>query len=387
VDLSLSLSNSEKLQIPLAVLQYVQETGDSSIILEDVPYADGNQATLIEHIHAGIKRSLKDTGRHGLPLIHYGDWNDALDGLGGRGQGESVFLGEFLSFALRKSSALARLVGENDLSQSWLRKSEDLISIINNDCWDDDRFVRAFHDDGTVIGCWNNREGSIYLTPQVWAVIGDLAPRERLETCMHTVERELNTSFGIRCLAPPYTQYDPHVGLISCFPPGIKENGAIFSLAMAFCILAELMLKRAEQAWDILCKANPVLRARENPEYSMEPYVYSQFVAGPETNLNGQGFHHWLTSTCSWMQYVVINWMLGARADLDGLTIDPCIPSHWREYEINRPFRGSMVNINVKNPLGRNYGVKELRLDGKSVSGTTFVIPKKACLELEAVLG
>jgi cellobiose phosphorylase len=375
------------LWIPLAVLQYVKETGDLSIILEDVPYADGLHAPLIEHILAGLERSMKDTGNHGLPLIHYGDWNDALDGLGGKGRGESVFLGEFLAFALRNSSTLAELIGEHGLSQSWFQKSEDLIKIINKDCWDEDRFVRAFHDDGTIIGCRNNREGSLYLNPQVWAVIGNLALRERLEICMNTVESELSTPFGIRCLAPPYTQYDSHVGLISCFPPSIKENGAIFSHAMAFCILAELMLRRAEEAWDILCKANPVSRGREHPEYSMEPYIYSQFVAGPETNLNGQGFHHWLTSTCSWMQYIVTNWMLGARADLDGLAIDPCIPSNWREYKMKRPFRGSIVNINVKNPLRRNYGVKELRVNGKSVSGNTVFIPRKECVELEAVLG
>ncbi len=387
----LSLERSEKSDLPLwislAVLQYIRETGDNSIILEDVPYVDGPGASLFEHIRAGLERSMKDIGRHGLPLIHYGDWNDALDGLGGKGLGESVFLGQFLAFALKNSSILARLIGQSDLSQSWLKKSEELIKIINDCCWDGDRFVRAFHDDGTIIGCRENKEGRLYLNPQVWAVIADLAPRDRLEICMNTVKRELNTPFGIRCLAPPYSGYDPHVGLISCFPPGVKENGAVFSHAMAFCIVAELMLKRAKEAWDILCKANPVVRSKEYPEYSIEPYVYSQFVAGPETNLNGQGFHHWLTSTCSWMQYAVINWMLGARADLDGLIIDPCIPPHWDGYKFTRIFRGSTVNIKVENPNKRGYGLKELYVDGQSVSDNKIPIGKKEHLKIKVVLG
>lgn len=387
----LSLQRSEKSDLPLwislAVLQYIRETGDTSIILEDVPYVDGPGASLFEHIHAGLERSMEDTGSHGLPLIHYGDWNDALDGLGGKGRGESVFLGQFLAFALKNSSILARLIGQSDLSQSWLQKSEELIKIINDCCWNGDRFVRAFHDDGTIIGCRENKEGRLYLNPQVWAVIADLAPRDRLEICMNTVKRELNTPFGIRCLAPPYSGYDPHVGLISCFPPGVKENGAIFSHAMAFCIVAELMLKRAKEAWDILCKANPVLRSKEYPEYSIEPYVYSQFVAGPETNLSGQGFHHWLTSTCSWMQYAVINWMLGARADLDGLIIDPCIPPHWDGYKFTRIFRGNTVNIKVENPYKRGYGLKELYVDGQSVSGNKIPICKKEHVEIQVVLG
>ena len=131
------------------------------------------------------------------------------------------------------------------------------------------------------------------------------------------------------------------------FPPGIKENGAVFSHAMAFCLVAELILGRGDRAWEIMQKANPVLRATNQPAYGVEPYVYSQFVAGPETNLRGQGFHHWLTGTCSWMQYAVINWMLGVRAELGGLVLDPCIPAHWRRYELLRPYRVSTVHVTV----------------------------------------
>jgi cellobiose phosphorylase len=375
------------LWIPLAVLHLVLETGDTSIIMEKVPYADGPPATVIDHIRAGLERSMGDCGSHDLPWMHDGDWNDALDGLGGKGRGESVFLGQFLAFALKNSARLAGLIGEGELSRDWLEKAEDLIKVINDHCWDGDRFVRAFHDDGTVIGCRENREGSVYLTPQVWAVIGDLASRERKKTCMETVEKYLATPSGMRCLAPPYSEYDPHVGLISCFPPGVKENGAIFSHAMAFCIVAELMLGHAEKAWDIICKANPLKRGRDHPDYSVEPYVYSQFVAGPETNLSGQGFHHWLTSTCSWMQYAVVNWMLGVRADIDGLIIDPCIPSHWKGFRMKKPFRGSTVNIVVENPTNVNSGIKSIHVDGRSFQGNRIPIIEKESFEVKVVLG
>lgn len=387
----LTVEPSEKSDMPLwislALLQYIRETGDTSLITEKAPFADGPEAPLLEHIRVGLERSLNDTGRHGLPLIHYGDWNDALDGLGGEGRGESVFLGQFLAYSLKNGAVLAELADESSLAEQWKKKAEELVGILNNQCWDKDRFVRALHDDGTVIGCSKNREGSIYLNPQVWAVIADLAPRERQEICMDTVERELDTPIGIRCLAPPYSSYDPHVGLISCFPPGVKENGAVFSQAMAFCLVAELMLKRAEKAWEIFCKANPVLRSRQHPEYSVEPYVYSQFVAGPETNLHGQGFHHWLTSTCSWMQYAVVNWMLGARADLDGLILDPCIPPHWKEFNFTRLYRQSTLNIEVKNPKGLSQGVKKVLMDGKPIAGNKIPPPEKKEVEVKVILG
>jgi len=381
---------SEKSDLPLwislATLTYVRESGDTSIILEKVPFADGAEATLLDHIRAGLERSLRDVGRRGLPLIHYGDWNDALDGLGGEGRGESVFLGQFLVFALKNSAKLAELAGEDALARGWSDKCDELVEIINRDCWDGDRFVRAFHDDGTVIGCRENREGSLYLNPQVWAVLADAAPRQRLETCIDAVHRELDSPFGIRCLAPPYSRHDPHVGLISRFPPGIKENGAVFSHAMAFCLVAELMLGRADRAWEILQKASPVLRAENHPDYRMEPYVYSQFVAGPETNLRGQGFHHWLTGTCSWMQYAVVNWLLGARAEVEGLRLDPCIPSHWQSFELVRPYRGSTLHITVENPHGKSGGINKLEVDGREIQGNLLPPPENEQIDVHAVI-
>jgi cellobiose phosphorylase len=375
------------LWIPLAVLQYIRETGDVSIIKEEVPFVDGPPASILDHIRLGLERSLADLGPHGLPLIHYGDWNDALDGLGGEGRGESVFLGQFLAFSLQLSSVIAELVDDRTHSQEWRIKAQDLIQILNDQCWDGDRFVRAFHKDGTIIGCRENLEGSLYLNPQAWAVIGNLTTLERQHTCMDTIERELDTRYGIRILTPPYSKYDSHVGLISCFPPGVKENGAIFSHAMAFALVAELMLKRAEKAWEIFCKANPVLRSRQVKEYAVEPHIYSQFVAGPETNLAGQGFHHWLTSACNWMQYAVVNWMLGARADVEGLIIDPCIPSQWKICRFTRPFRGTNIHVEIQNPDGLNHGVKTMFLDGELVPGDMVILPMEEEVQLQVIMG
>jgi cellobiose phosphorylase len=156
---------------------------------------------------------------------------------------------------------------------------------------------------------------------------------------------------------------------------------------MAFALVAELMLKRAEKAWEIFCKANPVLRSRQNKEYAVEPHIYSQFVAGPETNLAGQGFHHWLTSACNWMQYAVVNWMLGARADIEGLIIDPCIPSQWKICRFTRPFRGKNIHVEIQNPDGLNHGVKTMFLDGELVPGDMVILPKEEEVQLQVIMG
>jgi len=384
---------SEKSDLPLwltlPTLQYIRETGDVSILNERVPYADGGEGSLMEHIRAGLEWSMRDVGPHGLPLIRYGDWNDALDGVGPKGKGESVFLAQFLAFALRDAATLARLAGWADQAQRWLATRDELYRLVNDHCWDGDRYIRAFHDDGRPVGCRADHEGSLYLNPQVWAVLADLGPQERLTACMDTVWRELDTEFGIRCLAPPYSRHDPRVGLISCFPPGVKENGAIFSHAMAFCLVAELKLGRADRAWQIIQKSNPIKRAREHPEYAVEPYVYCQFVAGPETNLAGQGFHHWLTGTCNWMQYAIVNWLLGARAELEGLRIDPCVPAHWRGFELRRPFRQATIELTVDNAAGVTRGVRSLIVNGQPIEGNLIKGPFKpgSTVKVVAVMG
>ena len=118
----------------------------------------------------------------------------------------------------------------------------------------------------------------------------------------------------------------------------------------------------------------------------MEPYVYCQFVAGPETNLRGQGSHHWLTGTCAWMQYAVINWLLGARAEIDDLVLDPCISAHWERFELTRPYRGSTLHIRVENPHGKTRGVKNLVIDGQQVPGNRVPPPEQPHVEISAVL-
>jgi cellobiose phosphorylase len=158
---------------------------------------------------------------------------------------------------------------------------------------------------------------------------------------------------------------------------------------MAFCLVAELKLGRAERAWEIIQKSNPPRRAKEHPEYEVEPYVYCQFVAGPETNLAGQGFHHWLTGTCNWMQYAIVNWLLGARAELDGLRIDPCIPRHWRRFSLRRPFRGATIELAIENPAGATSGVSNLTVNGQPLEGNLIRSPFSpgSTLRVTAVMG
>ncbi|HOX10222.1 MAG TPA: glycosyl transferase, partial [Candidatus Omnitrophota bacterium] len=73
----------------------------------------------------------------------------------------------------------------------------------------------------------------------------------------------------------------------------------------------------------------------------------SQFLFGPDHPQFGRGSHSWLTGTSAWMFRAFTDWILGVRATLDGLMIDPRLPASWDGFTMKRSFRGKQYDINV----------------------------------------
>jgi cellobiose phosphorylase len=102
---------------------------------------------------------------------------------------------------------------------------------------------------------------------------------------------------------------------------------------------------------------------------TIEPYVYGQFVVGASDPAHGTAHNPWLTGTASWAYVAATQWILGLRASLDGLLIDPCIPAGWEDFRATRVFRGATYEVTVKNPRRLCRGVRRLRVDGRDVVG------------------
>lgn len=368
------------LWLPFAVINYLKETADWDILKQVVPFQDGGEADVLDHIIRAVDYVLSQLTENHLPKFGPGDWNDTLDYVGRKGKGESVWVAHFLCYVLRETAELLEYMAEHTHcpSKTYLeekaehyRNEYDLVKrAVNERCWDGEWYIRGIRDDGDVIGSRRNNEGRIFMNAQSWAVISGVADKERADLAMESAHRLLITSRGPKILSPSYTQVDPGIGLATRCVPGKKENGAIFNHVAAWSILANALIGKGNRAYEYYRKTMPMVQADPDPDlYKMEPYVYSEYVTSDDHPTFGQASHSWLTGSGVWMLRVGIDYILGLRPTYDGLILDPCIPAEWNGFKITRKFRGATYQIEVRNPSHVQRGVASIEMDGKPIKG------------------
>ena len=100
----------------------------------------------------------------------------------------------------------------------------------------------------------------------------------------------------------------------------------------------------------------------------LEPYCYGQFTEGKSSPHFGRSHVHWLTGTASTVMVGCVEGILGMRPDFGGLRIAPSIPSDWKNFSIEKTFRGKRLNITVENPNGKESGFTEVYVNGEKLS-------------------
>jgi len=356
-----------------AVSNYLKETGDMSILEQDVDYVEGSKESLYDHLKRAIEFTNNHMGPHGFPLIGTADWNDTLQLHGPNNNGESVMVAMQFHKALSDMSEIANELNNNTDAAKYDNLAKKVNDHINKHAWDGQWYIRAFTDDGEVIGSKSNKEGKIFLNTQSWAVFSKVAPIDRGFQCMNSVREHLVTDYGIKLLNPPYTRYYPELKGISTFPPGLKENGSIFCHSNPWAEIAECILGRGDIAFEYFTKIAPTTKNKIAEIHQTEPYIYSQMITGNDHPKFGSAKNSWLTGTASWTLKAATDWILGIRPHFNGLMTDPCIPKKWNEFKIMRYFRNGIYNIHVQNPNNISKGETRIRVD--SVKQENNIIP------------
>ena len=345
------------------VYKYVSETGNLAFMDEEITWSNiEEKASVYEHLKRAIDFSMNHLGPHGLPAGLHADWNDCLR-LGKNGESSFVAMQLYYAFTIMRKFAEKK----NDTEYiAYLDKTQKEIGEkINKLWWEDDRFNRGFKETGELIGSKKDPEASMWLNPQTWSVISGLATREQADKAMASVDRELNTAYGAKIMAPSYVDHYFDGALAGLFPPSTKENGGIFSQTQGWLILAEALLGNGNEAFKYFEESSPSSQNDQAEVRKLEPYVHGQYTEGDESPFHGRSHVHWLTGTASTCMVGCVEGICGMRPDLDGLRVAPTVPSDWKEFSFEKNFRGKKVIIKVENPNGAQSGFKEFYINGE----------------------
>ena len=379
--------NDDPMWLIFGTVAYIRESGDFSILDEPVPWDNvpGTEVSLMEHLRISFDHVVNNLGPHGLPLIGRADWNDCLNlncfswnpdesfqTTENRTEGskaESVMIAGLFVFCGRQYVELCRRIGLDAEAGRASDHIERMVSAVKEYGWDGEWFLRAYDFYGNRIGSHENDEGRIFIESQGFCTMAGIGLEEGMvDKALDSCLKHLDTGHGMVLNSPAFTSYHVEMGEISSYPAGYKENAGIFCHNNPWVIIGETTVGRGNDAWQHYTRICPAW-IKDQDLHKIEPYVYSQMVAGRDAAKPGEGKNSWLTGTAAWNWYAVTQYILGIQPTYEGLRVDPCISASMKGFTVTRRFRGATYVIQVSNPDGRQKGIRSLTVDGVPVAG------------------
>lgn len=384
--------NDDPMWLIFGTIGYLRETGDFSILDEPVPFDNqpGSEKSLFEHLKISFEHVVNNLGPHGLPLIGRADWNDCLnlncfsndpnesfqttENKTEGSKAESLMIAGLFVFSGRDYVELCKQLGKTIEAETAQKAIDNMVEAVKKYGWDGEWFLRAYDYYGNKVGSNENEEGKIFIESNGWCTMAGIGLEDGMvDKALDSVKERLDCEHGIVLNNPAFTKYYIEYGEISSYPAGYKENAGIFCHNNPWVIIGETVRGNGNAAWEYYKKISPAY-IKDQTLHKVEPYVYSQMVAGKDAFRPGEGKNSWLTGTAAWNYYTITQFILGIQPTYSGLKVEPCIPSNWKGYKVKRQFRGATYNIEVKNLSGSMKGIKSLKVDGKLIDGNVIPI-------------
>jgi cellobiose phosphorylase len=383
--------NDDPLWMVLSVAEYIKETGDWGILDQPTPYNNvpGSEGPLYDHLDRSIGYTLARLGPNRLPLIGRADWNDCLnlntfstepgesfqttESKDGK-VAESVFIAGLFILAAKEMAQITKHRYDKDRAKVYEDHAAQMEKTILESAWDGNWFLRAYDAYGDPVGSHQCEEGRIFIEAQGLCIMAGVGIEDgRAQKALRSVKGELASDHGIVLHQPAYTRYYLHLGEISSYPPGYKENASVFCHTNPWIMIAEAMLGNGDQAFDYYMRINPSKREAISDIHRCEPYVYAQTIAGRDAPTFGEAKNSWLTGTAAWNYVAITQWILGIRPTYEGLKISPVIPKNWTGFRATRTYRSVTYKVQVKR-IGTGNAVS-LEVHGKPIQGDIIPLP------------
>lgn len=295
----------------------------------------------------------------------YGDWNDALDGLGVSkrkdreyGTGVSVMATLQVYQNCHEMIELLEILGADkyadkiaEYKQAMAEIEEGLVkyAIIQNEAgetrlvhgWGDERsyFVGSFDDPDH-----QSRDG---ITSNAFWVLAGMYDKDMSikDTILSAYDR-LGSKYGLKTFEPHFEKGTPGVGRIPNLPKGTAENGAAYIHASTFGVMSLFRMGETDRAWEELSKCLPFT----HETVSVSPYVMpNSYGFNEEKQIDGESMQDWQTGSSNVVLKTFIRFVFGIEPQYKGIWIQPSknIPFETTEFTIK--VRESYLTIKYSN--------------------------------------
>lgn len=339
--------------LPICILAYLNETGDTSLLNESLPYADNTRLdTVFDHVCNAINWLVNHRDPRGLSYIEQGDWCDPMNMVGHKGKGVSSWLSLATAYALNQWAELAQQLGHHNIADDYFTQAIEINSAVNQHCWDGDWFGRGITDDNRLFGVSTDTEGRIYLNPQSWAMMSGAANEHQQQKMRRSIDEQLMTPYGPMMLAPAYTNMQDDIGRLTQKFPGTSENGSVYNHAAVFYAWGLCQTGQHQEAFNLLIKMLPnvqdAIQRGQLPNF-IPNYYRGAYHQHPKTA--GRSSQLFNTGTLSWYYRCFVEEIIGVKGDLQGLVIEPHLPKQWPSISLTREFRGATFVITMTQVL------------------------------------